>query len=233
MARGSRTLGQLRTEIRELLLETDANNSAWTTDLINSVFNRKKDYREMQLQNVGEGFTITIHDTDIVADQEEYSIPSQGGRLRRILRYVASQNLYIPLEREELNTTPEYTGGIYSDETYIPTYRLIDEYIVLSPPPSVAITSGLRIEMESTSARMTSDNDTLPGSWPLFAETLLVYDTALELLNIEFAQGAPPEGLITTLAQDRALYESRWAEYIARRSFGPIFAEPLNLDVLM
>ena len=230
--RVARSFAELRAEIRRVLKEPDPNNSGWNNDMIADAFNRNKDAREMDLQDTGEGISITIHKASLVANQPDYSIPPQGSRLRRVLRFIDSQSLYIPLEREELQVYNTYTGGSYSDEDYIPTYRRIDNHFILTPPPSNNITDGLRIEMESATSRITADNQALPDSWPHFGETLLIYDTAIELLDIEFAQSPPPEGLLSSLVATRAKYEQRWQKYISTLSFGPKFAQPLDVDRL-
>lgn len=232
MVRAPRDFGTLREEIRRLINETSATNPGLDNALILDVFNRKKDYREMQLQDTGEGFSVTWHDADIVAGQTEYSLPAQVGRLRKISRYIASETLYVPLEREEKNTEPTYVGGSFGDESYLPNYRLVDNHIILSPPPTEDITNGLRIEMEAATDRIVNDDDCLPDSWPLFAETLLVYDTVMELYNAEFSQGIPPEGILTTLANDLARYEGMWLQYVDKRSFGPTYTEPFYVDIL-
>jgi len=232
--RPSRNRGQLRTEIRRLVREPDENNSGWTNPEINDVINRMKDLREMQLQGTGEGFSVSINDTDLITDQAEYSLPEESGRVRRVIRFIETLGLFVPLEREEkieevtwVNGT--FAGLAFTNENYVPTYRILDNHIILSPPPTFNLTDGLRIEMESATQRLDEDTDTLPGSWPIFAETLLVYDSAVGLYDMEYAQIAPPEGIIHSLVVERDRYERQWWDYIQDRSFGPSYSQPLDL----
>ena len=229
MARGSRTWGQLRDEVRRSLLETNASASGWTNDLLLDIANRVRDDMEMELQETSEGFTVSWHDADIVDGQEAYSIPEQGGRFRRIVRIIDALDLEIPLEREEMVSTINYTGGNWPDEYYVPTYRLVDNHIVLSPPPTENISGGLRIEMESASLRISSDNDVLPQSWPLFAEAHFVYQIILEALDVEGAQSQENPSILQVRA---ARYAARWKMHCEERSRGRSYTEPLDIDSL-
>lgn len=230
--RVARTFGQLRDEIRRTMKESRPNDQGFSNDLILDVFNRCKDHREMDLTDTGQGHNVEVYYADLVADQEDYSIPTQGARTRRLLRYVASQNAFYPVEMEGMQMYPTYTGGIFSDETYFPTYRILGASYILTPPPSIDITAGLRIELESPSTRITADNDALPANWDFYGESLLVYDAAIELYDIEFAQTLPPEGLLSSLVLKRNEYLAAWKKHIAQRSFGPRFVQPNNVDLL-
>ena len=230
MARVALNKAQLISEVRILLREPNEEDSGWTNDELSGCLNRCMSRRDMQLQATGEGYGITVHDTDLVEDQEDYEIPTQGARVHRVLRYVAQDGVRIPLEREEHIDKPNYLnngvfGTFFNSETYLPTYRLVDNFILLSPPPPTDIDDGLRIELESPADRLIENTDTLPDAWPLFIEDLLIYDTAVEAYNLEMAISPTQEQNLHSLARSRQEYEAAFMLYIQERNHSPSYLE--------
>ena len=230
--RVARTFAQLRAEIRRMVKESRPNDQGFSDDIILDAFNRCKDLREMDLTDTGQGHNIEVYYADLVAGQEDYSIPTQGARTRRLLRYVAAQNTFYPVEMEGLQIYPTYMGGIFSDENYFPTYRILGASYILTPPPSVDIPAGLRIELESPSSRITAVNQALPQNWDFYGESMLIYDTVIELYDIEGAQGMPTEGMLSSLVIKRNEYLQAWKNHIPQRSFGPRYTQPMNIELL-
>ena len=228
MVRIARNRAQLRSAARILLREPAGGSSGWSDAELNDIINRCKDRRDMQIQGFSQGYGIAIHDIDLVKDQTEVELPTEASRVHRVLRFLTEEGVYIPLEREEHIDSPEYnnTGvlaGVFTSSTYIPTYRLVDNFILLSPPPPTAITLGLRIEVESPADRLEEDTDTLPDAWPIFIEDLIIYDTTIEAYNMEDAISAAQEATLHSLVISRKEYEADFLHYVSERNHSPTY----------
>jgi hypothetical protein len=184
----------------------------WDEDTFLLFLNDEKDLMEMQLQMRHEGFSQETWSTDIVANQTHYQIPTHVCRVKRVLR--VRDGVSVPLKRQERISTAETTEGASGE----PTYRMLDDYIVLSPPPDEAVTAGLKIEGEVASDRL-SAGATVPTSFPLFAETLLV----LRCVGRAWAQEESEDAtnpIPRAFARRLQTYEDEFASYTTTRTFG-------------
>lgn len=201
-------------------------NSHWDQLLILDLWNEKKDYREMQLQEQHEGFSKSTHYANLAINQDHYSIPPEAGRVSQVVRVYPDDNREEPLTRHEQYTEarPRPGGGVMVGPDPM-TYRLIGNFIKLSPPPDQAVVNGLKIEMEyATDLFSGSPTEKLPVDWPMFTENLLILDTVLAALEIEDDQGAPQDGVVRGMVRSHATYEGEWLQYCATRSRGIVYA---------
>lgn len=224
--RERRNWSTIRAEIRRSLNDTGTTQHWSDTDLLD-YFNRAKDEREMDLFNSHEGWGVYRYNANIVANQEEYELPEETGRIKTVF-YVSSDGQ----TKTVLVPDRQYTGSfIGDDETGVPrTYNLKDNHIYIYPTPTEAITNGLQLEIERLSERIANDNDELPDSWPGFAETLLVYDAVCKAIGVQAtAAGDLGESQIAYVRSERERYERKWEDYVSTRTQGVIVSKGFNL----
>jgi hypothetical protein len=171
--------------------------------------------------------------TSIVADQREYTIPEGAGRIKRvsIVRVVDGADYEVVLNRNE-----RWSGSIYHDDGVIldvgdspPSFRLVGELIYIEPTPREAITNGLRIDVESTVARLAAGTSKLSTKFPSVLETLLKYETALGAIRVEAAQGptSQDEGHRNHLEAMRDEFLGPWFAFIEERTTARVFSTPM------
>ena len=80
-----RPWSDIRAEIRRMIFETVAAESAWSDQLVLDAFNACKDRRELQLTNQHEGWSTEAIVTDVTAGENEYPLPENTGRVKRVL----------------------------------------------------------------------------------------------------------------------------------------------------
>lgn len=230
--RTARQWSVLRAEVRQILRETSSTNSFWSDALLLILWNQQYDLRIMELANQHEGWITECYHADIVAGQREYSMPA--GLITRVKRVnrvypLGGNNVYVvPLTRFERFSEPLFdnpSSGV--DST--PTYRFLNELLILEPTPGQSVTGGLRLDVENAPAHFSLDTDTLPAQFPDLMETMLVYDTAQAALAVEGSQGNLPEAYVDHILRLRQEYAARFFELTSERSFGRVFSSPFHL----
>jgi hypothetical protein len=217
-----------------MLRETDEEDPFWTNALLLDMFNDNMDKRTMDLALSTEGWVTDEVTTDVEADQREYSLPEGTGRVKRvsIVKTTGTRTVETPLVRDERWSEQLVTDSTVNFTDSIPTYRLVGELIILEQPVGEDITDGLRIDIESSQARLTGDASKLTVKFPAVLETLLKYDTVVSALRHEAAQNATLGGAQAEL--DTGEYESernelaiRWQLWVENRTEGRVFSEPM------
>lgn len=229
-----RQWSDIRSDIYEILRETDQADSYWTPALVLILWNQALDKYNMVLADQQEGWVTSSFTTDLVANQSAYALPAGAGRVRRVVRVrtTGGQVYEHTLSREE------HWGGsrvvsapsTFTPDSYRPTYRLLGNELRLSHSPNFSETDGLRIDLTFSPARFTLDTDTLDPQYPDVMETMLIWDTAYSALSLEGAQGNVSEGYINSIKVQRDEFFIRFMEYTATRSFGRSFSTPQNLE---
>lgn len=224
MPRSRRTWGTLKGEIYGLLRETEG-SSYWSPGLLLQLWNDNMDMRAAELIKTFEGWMTDTFQTNLVAQQAEYTLPEGTEQVHKVwwVRDPSGNAHRIELTRDELVGGHTTSVGTVGGWDHLPTYRLVGELLVLNPPPANSITNGLEIEIPALPAHFEDDDSKLDQKWPLFAETLLKYDTAIAALGVEGSQGEIPRGVVDPLMQMHAIHNSRWQELIERRSQGRTF----------
>lgn len=233
MARVRRPWSQLKAEIYLLLRQQEA-TSRFSAELLLACWNENKDLREMELGDQEEGVFVRRFYTDIVVppvnEPALYKFPPQISRLRRVLR-IFEDGDEKPLDRFERigeGVARNYSG---SRDLYLPTFRLMDDSIVLEPPPDFTQTDGLAFEAEVPPDLFADNMSMLSDSWPIYAETLLVLDTAISALDTEENQAGNSQEIISGIWRRRERYEKRWELYTAARVKSRTFAAPNTWQV--
>ncbi len=233
MPRVRRDWTAMRTELRRLLRETAAADSFWTDPELLDYFNHAIDLRVMHLAESHEGWVTDTFDIDLIADQGEYAIPEGTDRIKRVLIVFVegSSTFEVPLVRAERFSEPLYqtTSTAVGRIGQVPTYRFKGEYLILEPRPTVAVTNGLKIELEAAPARLAADGDKLDLRFPGNMETLLIYDAWDIALGVEDSQGDVDEEKRGRLQAFHRKLEAAWFEITAQRSFGRVFSTPYYL----
>ena len=224
MSRARRTLAELITECQTLLGEP--NSPFFTSDLLKIFFNQSQDRRLVELANAFEGWNSEIVSCDLVADQSTYRLPEGIGRLLRVV-YVAEDGYERVLNQhrkgEGLWTT---TGNTVEPQSY----RLVGEFIEVTPPPAISLDDALKIEYETIPDRITDDADKIPAAWPVTFETLLVLDTCIAALDYESAQAAGDERgpLVASFMRRRSEIEAALSTNVSERAAGRLFGSPFD-----
>lgn len=231
--RSRRTQAQLETEVRRMLRETVVAESFWTAADILDAMNRCIDFRMLEMAEEGENWFVSQYVTNIVANQREYELPSNGGRPRRIaLRYTSgSQVAELDLWRNE-RIGEDYHSASGSIGTWLggrPTARLLENLLLLEPPPTQAVTQGLLIEIEVAPPRLALTTDTIPDPFPDLFETLLIFDTWDELIGVEDAQGNTNPEQMGRLQKKHRKVERAWQNYISVRMDSRVLGKAFSL----
>ena len=227
MARSRRAWSSLRDDVRRLLDDDGTPQEFTDADLL-AFFNECKDHREMALFIQSEGYGVFRYSDSIVAGQQEYALPEETAAVRTIFIKNSGGEL-----KRAIHQDRQFTGTYLGDDTQAGsnyfTYSLKDNHVFLYPCPSESITNGLQYELEAASDRIANDSDKLPDSWPPFAETLLVLDTAIAALEMQAtAEGDLGESQITFLIRRRGRYEELWENYTASRTTSYVFSPGWN-----
>lgn len=218
MARTRRAWSELRTDIRRLLNDEDASTPHWSDADLLALLNECKDHREMHLFEQHEGYGVFRYSDNIVAGQQEYALPEETGKVRTIF-IVDSGGARKKVIHQDRQFNGSYEGDDVQAGVYEFTYSLKDNHVFLYPCPSVSVTGGLQYELEVATERIANDSDKLPDSWPPFAETLLVLDTAIAALEMQASgEGDLGESQINYLIRRRGRYEDQWDNYTASRT---------------
>jgi hypothetical protein len=232
MARARRAWSVLRAEVRNLLRETVTAESFWTDAELLVYVNQALDMRVMELAEQHEGWVTDAFTANIVANQVEYTLQEGIGRVKRVVMIVpvGDDTIEVPLRRAEHWDDAVYKPTVATtDSNVLPTYRLMGNLLMLEPPPTTAVTAGLRCEFELAPDRLTADDSKIAARFPNVMETLLIYDTWDIALGVEDAQGNVDEQIKGRLSQFHRKYESMFHAYTAERSFGKSFVTPYYL----
>ena len=230
--RTRQTWGAMRAQIRRKLDSTDEANSHWTNELLLDLFNDAKERREARLMETYEGYTTEIVEWDLIENEPYYGLPEATFSVSRATITSTAGHTSgrtVPLQREENYYNITYSGAgnyTYNEYYYVPTYRLINNYLELTPVPTSSGLGVLRIEAKTSSPIFTADSDILPDSWPPLTERLLVYDVVLLATKLE---GALPDEAIALLDRERRAIEVDWLAAINPRSDGIVRAIPFDL----
>ena len=215
MAQLDNNLAQYIIRVRRYLQENTASISHWTDDFVKQVFNTCYRRRCSELVRAHEGFFTLSGQTDLVADQSQYSWPTGFQRLLK-LEIVRSDNSRVPLQREERHygkVYPSTTAGGTQD-TYLPNFRPVGSGFVLEPAPTDSVTNGLYMEWNGIPEELTADGDSLHSDFPRILDEVLVLDTAVSLFDSE---GMQESGQMRTLLRLRAEWAEEFSQFVNSR----------------
>lgn len=230
------TWGTLKAKVRRILRETTASTSYWSDTLLLDLVNHAMDQRQAEMAEMHDGWTVQAYLADTVANQREYALPEGVERVRAVyLRYVSgSQVEEIQLSRDDRIGQDYYqpaSGTTYRFAGPRPTYRLLDNLILIEPPDPEARTNGMRVEIDALAPAITGDSDKLALMFPLTTETLLVYDVVLMALGVESSQGNEAQEMSQPnhLIRFHRRLEQAWRDEIAVRNQSRVYGAAFDL----
>lgn len=153
----AKTQANLTTECRTILDETS--EADWSDSQIHTAINYA--YLEMYTAVIDtyEDYYRTVSTTSLIEDQQEYAIPSDMYKLRRIeVKYDADDD-FVKARLYKMDQYTQMFDTLTYSATNIPIYELSGDYIRLLPIPSETVANGLRLIYIATQANMTDDDD--------------------------------------------------------------------------
>lgn len=153
----AKTLANLTTQCRTILDETS--EADWQDSQIYSAINYA--YLEMYTAVVEtyEDYYRTLVTTSTIEDQQEYAIPSDMYKLRRLEVKYDSDGDYAKARAYPINQTSLPFDTTSYSATNIPIYELTGNYIRLLPIPDETIVGGLRMIYIATESELVDTDD--------------------------------------------------------------------------
>ncbi len=216
------TLAQFKVRTRRYLKEMNASTSFWNDSVIEQFFNANYRRRCAQLIMAFEGWFVMTAYRDIEEDKAGYGFPDQVQRLQKV-EIVREDGTTVPLQRFERHDSPNPGDINSSGETYLPSYRMFGNGILLEPTPTDDITDGLRIEYAGLPAFLDGEGDVLNASFPEIFDELLVIDTVISCLHAEGIHEIGPAASIMSL---KAEWEFDWERFIDQRTVSRDAVDP-------
>ncbi len=233
MPRARRQWTTIRSDIRQILRETDSTTSFWTDAQLLIYANTMIDRRVMQLASLDENWVVDEYETNLVSGQRDYTLPEGTGRVIRVNLVYTQGGQTIEREiprREQIGETVIHGTGNTDIATYYPTYRLQGPLLALEPWPEFALTGGLRIDLEVAPDRLVNDTDYLDRRFPDVFESLLTLDVAIFALAVEHSQGDSPDNYLNHLRGLQAEYEAIFLDYAQERTQGIVAGRGFHLN---
>jgi hypothetical protein len=163
-------LSTIRTQIRSNLDETTA--SDWTDAELNRVINQRYHRVHSAVVSVYNDYKITTATTNLVANQQEYSLPSDFFKLRRVEVNYDITNINSVFQKASPLTSLEAIRSRVA-ETNIsdvifrnPMYYLTGAVLGLLPIPTSAGANALKLWYIPTLPDLTADTSTLDIPYP-------------------------------------------------------------------
>lgn len=153
----AKTLANLTTQCRTILDETS--EADWQDSQIYSAINYA--YLEMYTAVVEtyEDYYRTLVTTSTIENQQEYAIPSDMYKLRRLEVKYDSDGDYSKARAYPINQTSLPFDTTSYSATNIPLYELTGNYIRLLPIPDETIVGGLRMIYIATESELVDTDD--------------------------------------------------------------------------
>ncbi len=157
----AKTLATVRTQVRSFLDEPIA--ADWTNIELDVLINHKYHEVYSAVIDVFEEYaTLSTANSSIVADQQEYSLPSDFLKIRRVeITYsddssaVPQRALPLPIDQIRRDLGNQNTG---INVTRNPVYYLRGDNFGLVPVPDVAVTNGIKIWYYAIVSDLSSDS---------------------------------------------------------------------------
>lgn len=223
----SPSLGKLITNVRNTLNQPNSSNSFWSDVELTEYLNEGiRMYFAEVVQNM-EGQFQTYTTLDVVADNEEISLPTDFFEARSV--FIIRNNGWEVLQYiNDLTSGYATTGGGGSGpNTYSPYYFFRQNKLVLRPTPNFSQTGAIRLEYVQFPDMLLNGGDTLTNQIsPVFKQLIEMYAVYKAKLKESMVNGVnmhsvPRENLneIYTMFKDCINKRSAYPEFI--RPFNP------------
>lgn len=223
VALSSPTLGNLLSNVRDMLNQPDPSNSTWTDAfLIKQIKNGVHRYFGEVVQNV-EGHWTKATTLNIVSGAETIALPSDFFEVKGVWKVVSDGR--VPLTYlNNLDTMVITQGDASGSESYFPNYSFIENNLKLNPVPNYSETGGLYLEYVYFPETMLNAGDTLTSNVaPVFAELIETYAVYKAKVQESLVSGVDTSALAK--AHLNELY-GQFANTIRNRSKNPQFIRP-------
>jgi hypothetical protein len=161
-----------------------------------------------------EGWFVTVATRDIEDGKAGYGFPDGVQRLQKV-EIVRTDGSTVPLQRNERHAAGNSAESASTGDSYLPTFRMFGNGILLEPTPSANITNGLQLEYAGLPVYIDGESDRLHPSFPELFDELVVLDTAVMCLD---AEGIHETGAASTILRLRMELEFDWERFIDQRS---------------
>lgn len=172
--------GEIRTEIRKIIRDTDSTNYRWSDATLNANIDMSHSKIASITKCIPYRYTM-----DTVANQAEYIMPDYFLEANEVL-YLSGGD-YVPLTKRTENDL-DLESELWRSATGTPElwYQRIN-YIGLVPYPTVATVSGLRVDMARLPTAFTADSDIpFDDVKDLYAfHSAIIYDVAMGYVLID------------------------------------------------
>jgi hypothetical protein len=160
----AKTLASLRSECRMILDEvTEAD---WTDTQIDTEINYA--YLEMYaaVVSVYEDYYRTLATTPLVADQQEYALPDDFYKVRRLEAKYTSEDIYHKVKSYSFDQIARgYDTDSYAN-TSRPIYELTGTLLRILPVPTADMAAGIRLVYIATAIPLASDTSAINIPFP-------------------------------------------------------------------
>ena len=182
----AKTLSTIRTQVRSFLDEPIA--ADWTNAELDVLINHKYHEVYTAVINVFEEYaTLKEATTAVVADQQEYTLPSDFLKMRRVEVYYSDDSnaapkraIPVPLDQVRRDLANANVGVQIATN---PIYYLRGDVIGLLPIPDEARSAGFKIWYYSTVSDMDDDTDTIDLPYPDRDWMLIAYGATADALR--------------------------------------------------
>lgn len=221
------TLLQLRTKVRyNLEGQTAVASSRYRDASINDHLNEGYGQYQLDLIENGEGDLCTKVPLNYVANQEEYALPADWVKTKRVERVVSFGT--VPLKRFERYDTANVTVSGNGGDGYLPTYRFRGRNLIFEPFPTFTQTAGAVHEYYLFQPPLVIDSDSpSAGFIEPWQSMLVLWATIAEL------EGKEAVGSIVSIDTFRARLEKmelKFTQSMQNRSEGREEVEPYGYN---
>lgn len=221
----SPSLAKLIANVRNFLSQPNSANSTWTDLELTEYLNEAVRMYFVEVTHSNEGlFSPAPVDLNIVSGVETVALPTDCFQIRNLEKKTSSG--YVPLDYINSQTLSYETIGSTSGETFLPSYFLQSNNIVLRPIPNFSETAGLRLHYVAFPDTMINGGDLLTAQVsPIFKQ--LIEARAVYLAKLK-------ESLVNGVAMHKVAEENManiyvmFKEAIHSRSRTPQFTQAFN-----
>lgn len=177
----AKTLSNLRDHVRTYLDEVSA--ADWTDVQVEREINYA--YLEVvsAVIDTYEDYYRSRYTADFVASQDEYELPTDFLKMRRLeLKYVSTDER-IKANRFSFNQIPRATNSTSYSFLGSPIYDLSGDFIKILPVPTVAVTEGILMYYIRQVSELSEDTDEIDIPFPDRYGKLVTIGATAELLR--------------------------------------------------
>lgn len=152
----SKSLSTIRTKVRTYLDE--ATEADWTDAEINTEINSKYMSMYTSVVNTYEDYYRTRVSTSVVADQQEYEVPDNFFKMKRLEITYISGEVRAKALRQDFDQITRSTADESIGSTSSPIYELSGNFLKFLPVPQNNVTDGILMSYIRQATELASDS---------------------------------------------------------------------------